>query len=70
MQTIIMPVGTSLRTNGDRNLPNHKKRPREHCPLRLNVRHYIHYDDETGLARIHLSRLVNLTIHPFRSKDR
>jgi CRISPR-associated protein (TIGR03984 family) len=30
-------------------------------PLRLSVRHYIHYDD-TGLARIYLSRLVNLSI--------
>ncbi len=27
MQTIIMTVGTSLRTNGDRDLPNEKKRP-------------------------------------------
>lgn len=30
-------------------------------PLRLLVRHYVDYDDETGLARIYLSRLVNLT---------
>lgn len=30
-------------------------------PLRLCVRHYINYDEETGLARIYLSRLVNLT---------
>ena len=29
-------------------------------PLRLNVRHYIDYDD-SGVARIDLSRLVNLT---------
>jgi CRISPR-associated protein (TIGR03984 family) len=28
-------------------------------PLRLQVRHYIHYD-ESGVARIYLSRLVNL----------
>ena len=27
MQTIIMTVGTSLRTNPDRDLPNEKKRP-------------------------------------------
>ncbi|MBD2200670.1 MULTISPECIES: type III-D CRISPR-associated protein Csx19 [Calothrix] len=32
-----------------------------HRPLRLCVRHYIHNDEETGLARIYLSRLVNLT---------
>lgn len=30
-------------------------------PLRLCVRHYINYEEETGLARIYLSRLVNLT---------
>ncbi|KAF3890050.1 MULTISPECIES: type III-D CRISPR-associated protein Csx19 [Nostocales] len=30
-------------------------------PLRLCVRHYIDYDVETGVARIYLSRLVNLT---------
>ncbi|MBD2206446.1 TIGR03984 family CRISPR-associated protein [Calothrix sp. FACHB-1219] len=30
-------------------------------PLRLCVRHYINDDKETGLARIDLSRLVNLT---------
>lgn len=30
-------------------------------PLRLCVRHYINYDDETGLAHIYLSRLVSLT---------
>jgi len=30
-------------------------------PLRLSVRHYIDCDEETGLARIYLSRLVNLT---------
>ncbi|MCP6760105.1 MAG: CRISPR-associated protein Csx19 [Fischerella sp. CENA71] len=30
-------------------------------PLRLCVRHYINYDEETGLARIDLSRLVKLT---------
>lgn len=29
-------------------------------PLRLEVRHYIDYDQETGVARIYLSRLVNL----------
>lgn len=32
-----------------------------HRPLRLCVRHYINYDEETGLARIYLSRLVNLS---------
>ncbi len=31
-------------------------------PLRLCVRHYIDDDKETGLVRIYLSRLVNLTI--------
>jgi CRISPR-associated protein (TIGR03984 family) len=30
-------------------------------PLRLCISHYINYDEETGLARIYLSRLVNLT---------
>ncbi|MDF5732513.1 MAG: CRISPR-associated protein Csx19 [Rhizonema sp. PD38] len=30
-------------------------------PLRLTVRHYIDTEEETGLARIYLSRLVNLT---------
>ncbi|MUH00441.1 hypothetical protein F7734_52495 [Scytonema sp. UIC 10036] len=30
-------------------------------PLRLCVRHYIDYDAETGVSRIYLSRLVNLT---------
>ncbi len=30
-------------------------------PLRLTVHHYIDTDEETGLARIYLSRLVNLT---------
>ncbi|MBF2063250.1 MAG: TIGR03984 family CRISPR-associated protein [Calothrix sp. C42_A2020_038] len=30
-------------------------------PLRLCVRHYIDDDKETGLSRIYLSRLVNLT---------
>lgn len=32
-------------------------------PLRLKVRHYIDYD-ESGLARIYLSRLVYLYTHP------
>ncbi|WP_445176130.1 type III-D CRISPR-associated protein Csx19 [Microcoleus sp.] len=30
-------------------------------PVRLLVHHYIKYDEETGLARIYLSRLVALT---------
>jgi CRISPR-associated protein (TIGR03984 family) len=30
-------------------------------PVRLLVHHYIKYDDQTGLARISLSRLVDLT---------
>ncbi|MEG3923761.1 MULTISPECIES: type III-D CRISPR-associated protein Csx19 [unclassified Microcoleus] len=30
-------------------------------PVRLLVHHYIKYDEETGLARIYLSRLVYLT---------
>jgi CRISPR-associated protein (TIGR03984 family) len=30
-------------------------------PLRLTVRHYIDYDKETGVARIYLSRLVDLS---------
>ncbi|MEG4166129.1 MULTISPECIES: type III-D CRISPR-associated protein Csx19 [unclassified Microcoleus] len=33
-------------------------------PLRLKVRHYIDYDDESGVARIYLSRLVDLYSHP------
>ncbi len=32
-------------------------------PLRLSIRHYITTDKETGIARIYLSRLVNLTTH-------
>lgn len=32
-------------------------------PLRLSVRHYITTDEATGLARVYLSRLVNLTTH-------
>jgi CRISPR-associated protein (TIGR03984 family) len=33
-------------------------------PLRLTVRHYIKYDEDTGVARIYLSRLVNLFCTP------
>lgn len=29
-------------------------------PVRLNVKHYIKYDEETGIGRIFLSRLVSL----------
>ena len=32
-------------------------------PVRLIVHHYIKYEKETGLARIYLSRLVDLTTH-------
>lgn len=31
-------------------------------PVRLLVHHYIKYEEETGLARIYLSRLVNLFV--------
>jgi len=37
--------------------------PNNQRPLRLTVRHYITYDDDTGVARVYLSRLVNLTTH-------
>jgi CRISPR-associated protein (TIGR03984 family) len=37
--------------------PNQKKLYR---PVRMLVKHYIKYDDETGLARIFISRLVSL----------
>lgn len=33
-------------------------------PLRLTVRHYIDYDEDTGVARIFLSRLVDLFCAP------
>lgn len=33
-------------------------------PLRLTVRHYIKYDEDTGVARIYLSRLVDLDCTP------
>jgi len=38
-----------------------KNSEKTYRPLRLSVRHYIDYQQETGLARIYLSRLVNLT---------
>ncbi|MBD1847416.1 TIGR03984 family CRISPR-associated protein [Cyanobacteria bacterium FACHB-63] len=31
-----------------------------HRPVRLRIRHYVCYDEDTGVARIYLSRLVNL----------
>ncbi|MEB3213729.1 MAG: CRISPR-associated protein Csx19 [Leptolyngbyaceae bacterium] len=37
------------------------ERPKLDRPLRLNVRHYIDYD-EAGVARISLSRLVNISV--------
>lgn len=39
-------------------------------PLRLTVHHYIQYDDDSGIARIYLSRLVDLTTqeHLIRKK--
>lgn len=42
---------------------NFDKSQKLYRPLRLNVRHYITTDEETGLARINLSRLVNLTTY-------
>lgn len=33
---------------------------KDYRPLRLKVHHYIDYCDESGVARIYLSRLVNL----------
>jgi hypothetical protein len=39
-------------------LPNLSK-GKDYRPLRLKVRHYIDYDNE-GVARIYLSRLVDL----------
>lgn len=44
------------------NIPFSDDRAKLDRPLRLNVRHYIHYDLD-GIARIYLSRLVELT-HP------
>ena len=38
-------------------------------PLRLKVRHYITRDEETGLARITLSRLVNLEVEHFNRRE-
>jgi CRISPR-associated protein (TIGR03984 family) len=37
---------------------------KDYRPLRLKVHHYIDYCDESGVARIYLSRLVNLYSHP------
>jgi CRISPR-associated protein (TIGR03984 family) len=31
-----------------------------HRPIRLDVRHYIDYDNDSGVAKIFLSRLINL----------
>lgn len=42
---------------------NFDKSQKLYRPLRLSVRHYITTDEKTGLARIYLSRLVNLTTH-------
>lgn len=42
-------------------LPFSNDRKKFDRPLRLNVRHYIDYDED-GVARIYLSRLVNLTV--------
>lgn len=42
---------------------NFDKSQKLYRPLRLSVRHYITTDEETGLARIYLSRLVNLTTY-------
>ena len=39
-----------------------KKNP--HRPVRLLVHHYIKYDEETGIARIFISRLVTLKSKP------
>jgi CRISPR-associated protein (TIGR03984 family) len=36
----------------------------DHRPLRLQVRHYLQTEAETGLVRVALSRLVGLTIEP------
>lgn len=50
------------------NIPFSSDRSKLMHPLRLNVRHYIDYDEE-GVARIYLSRLVNVTIHQGAKKD-
>lgn len=42
------------------NIPFSPDRSKLYRPIRLTVHHYITYDDD-GLARIHLSRLVDLT---------
>lgn len=34
---------------------------KNHWPLRLCVRHYLHTDDETGILKITLSRLIKVT---------
>lgn len=42
------------------NIPFSREKNNLHRPIRLQVRHYIDYDD-SGVARIYLSRLVDLT---------
>lgn len=44
------------------NIPFSRDRVKLVRPLRLHVHHYINYD-QNGVARIYLSRLVNLTTH-------
>ncbi|RUS98583.1 CRISPR-associated protein [Dulcicalothrix desertica PCC 7102] len=39
---------------------NFDKSQKLHRPLRLSVRHYVTTDEQTGIARIYLSRLVKL----------
>ena len=41
----------------------------DHRPLRLQVRHYLHTDPDTGLVRVALSRLVGLKIKAREHKE-
>lgn len=50
---------TDIELNGD--LAKPRLRDRLVKPVRLLVHHYIKYEEETGLARIYRSRLVDLT---------
>lgn len=44
-----------------KNIPFSSDRSKLYRPIRLSVRHYIDYDKNDGLARIYLSRLVDIT---------
>ncbi|MFM6007395.1 MAG: CRISPR-associated protein Csx19, partial [Sphaerospermopsis kisseleviana] len=41
-------------------LSNYFSKDKPYRPVRLNVKHYIKYDEETGIGRIFLSRLISL----------